>query len=133
MKLNKHEQAKPNIAGLTSPVQLAEMKLILAGRWPPLKPLPLFKYETDRTFTQGCRPDKWRAEKSRLWQPFTLRGAQRRTRRRLPQSLSLPQPTGGQPFSVIFQEKTDRRLLFVRDDLATFCSCFSGARACSGS
>jgi TonB family protein len=47
MKLNNHEQAKPNVAGLTSQVQQAEMKLILAGRWPPLKPLPVFKYGTD--------------------------------------------------------------------------------------
>jgi TonB family protein len=46
MKLNEHERARPNIAGLTSPVQQAEMKLLLAGRWPPLKPLPVFKYET---------------------------------------------------------------------------------------
>jgi hypothetical protein len=46
MKLNKHEQAKPNVAGLTSQVQQAEMKLILAGMWPPLKPLPVFKYGT---------------------------------------------------------------------------------------
>jgi hypothetical protein len=35
-----------NIAGLTSPRQQAEMKSILAGTWPPLKPLPVFKYET---------------------------------------------------------------------------------------
>jgi hypothetical protein len=27
-------------------VQQAEMKLLLGGRWPPLKPLPVFKYET---------------------------------------------------------------------------------------
>src|SRR5271167_4179948 len=47
MKLNEHERARPNLAGLTSPVQQAEMKLLLAGRWPPLKPLPVFKYETD--------------------------------------------------------------------------------------
>jgi hypothetical protein len=47
MKLNKHEQAEPNIAGLTSHVQQTEMKLILAGTWPPLKPLPVFKYGTD--------------------------------------------------------------------------------------
>jgi hypothetical protein len=46
MKLNEHERARPNIAGLTSPVQQAEMTLLLAGRWPPLKPLPIFKYET---------------------------------------------------------------------------------------
>ena len=41
MKLNK-----ANIAGLTSPGQQSEMKSILAGTWPPLKPLPVFKYET---------------------------------------------------------------------------------------
>jgi Gram-negative bacterial TonB protein C-terminal len=37
---------KANIAGLTSSLQRAEMKSILAGAWPPLKPLPVFKYET---------------------------------------------------------------------------------------
>lgn len=41
MKLNK-----ANTAGLTSPQQQSEMKSILAGGWPPLKPLPVFKYET---------------------------------------------------------------------------------------
>src|SRR5246127_58622 len=47
MKLNKHEQAKPNVAGLTSQAQQAEMKLILAAMWTPLKPLPVFKYGGD--------------------------------------------------------------------------------------
>jgi hypothetical protein len=47
MKLNEHERARPNLAGLTSPVQRGEMKLLLAGKWPPLKPLPVFKYDTD--------------------------------------------------------------------------------------
>jgi periplasmic protein TonB len=37
---------KANIAGVTYPLQQAEMKSILAGTWPPLKPLPVFKYET---------------------------------------------------------------------------------------
>jgi hypothetical protein len=37
---------KANIAGLSSPHQQSEMKSILAGTWPPLKPLPVFKYET---------------------------------------------------------------------------------------
>jgi hypothetical protein len=57
----KHKSIWPNIAGLTSPVQRAEMKLLLAGTWPPLKPLPIFKYETDE-----CRAsiefDKTRGE-----------------------------------------------------------------------
>lgn len=33
-------------AGVASLLQQAEMKSILAGTWPPLKPLPVFKYET---------------------------------------------------------------------------------------
>ncbi|HVH70199.1 MAG TPA: hypothetical protein VNB49_03700, partial [Candidatus Dormibacteraeota bacterium] len=37
---------KANIAGLPSLRQQSEMKSILAGTWPPLKPLPVFKYET---------------------------------------------------------------------------------------
>ena len=37
---------KANIAGLTSSVQQTEMKSLLAGTWPALKPLPIFKYET---------------------------------------------------------------------------------------
>src|SRR4030095_2742523 len=37
---------KANIAGLTSSLQQAEMKSILAGAGPPLNPLPVFKYET---------------------------------------------------------------------------------------
>jgi len=37
---------RANTAGLSSPLQQAEMKSILAGAWPPLKPLPVFKYET---------------------------------------------------------------------------------------
>jgi hypothetical protein len=38
--------SKANFAGLSSPLQQAEMKSILAGAWPPLKPLPVFRYET---------------------------------------------------------------------------------------
>jgi hypothetical protein len=52
---------RPNIAGLTSPVQQAEMSLLLAGRWPPLKPLPIFKYETDE-YRAAIEFDKARGE-----------------------------------------------------------------------
>jgi len=38
--------SRANIAGLTSPQQQSEMKSLLAGTWPPLKPLPVFRYET---------------------------------------------------------------------------------------
>ncbi|HXJ05047.1 MAG TPA: PilZ domain-containing protein [Candidatus Acidoferrum sp.] len=61
MKLNKHVRARPNIAGLTSPVQQAELKLLLAGGWPPLKPLPVFKYETDE-YRASIDFDKTRGE-----------------------------------------------------------------------
>jgi hypothetical protein len=61
MELNKHKQAKPNIAGLASQVQQAEMKVILAGTWPPLKPLPVFKYETDE-YRATIHFDKTRGE-----------------------------------------------------------------------
>ena len=46
MNVNEHERARPNLAGLVSSGQQAEMKLLLAGGWPPLKPLPVFKYES---------------------------------------------------------------------------------------
>jgi len=61
MKWNKHERARPNLAGLTSPLQQAEMKLLLAGGWPPLKPLPVFKYETDE-YRASIDFDKARGE-----------------------------------------------------------------------
>src|SRR6266436_394860 len=61
MKLNEHARARPNIAGLTSQVQQAEMTLILAGRWPALKPLPVFKYETDE-YRASIDFDKTRGE-----------------------------------------------------------------------
>jgi len=37
------------------------MKLLLAGRWPPLKPLPVFKYETDE-YRASIDFDKMRGE-----------------------------------------------------------------------
>jgi Gram-negative bacterial TonB protein C-terminal/PilZ domain len=52
---------RPNIAGLTSPAQQAEMSLLLAGRWPPLKPLPVFKFETDE-YRASIEFDKTRGE-----------------------------------------------------------------------
>jgi hypothetical protein len=52
---------RPNTAGLTSPVQQAEMSVLLAGRWPPLKPLPIFKFETDE-YRASIEFDKTRGE-----------------------------------------------------------------------
>jgi TonB family protein len=61
MKQNEHQRPGPNIAGLASPVQQAEMKLLLAGKWPALKPLPVFKYETDE-YRASIDFDKTRGE-----------------------------------------------------------------------
>ena len=61
MKRNEHERPWLNLAGLSSPVQQAEMKLLLAGRWPPLKPLPVFKYESDE-YRASIDFDKLRGE-----------------------------------------------------------------------
>jgi hypothetical protein len=61
MKLHEHERARPNLAGLASPGQQAELKLLLAGGWPPLKPLPVFKYETHE-YRASIDFDKTRGE-----------------------------------------------------------------------
>jgi TonB family protein len=41
------ERPDRNPSGFLSPTQQAELDLLLAGHWPPLKPLPIFKLETD--------------------------------------------------------------------------------------
>jgi TonB family protein len=61
MKWNEYERPWLNLAGLSSPAQQAEMKLLLAGRWPPLKPLPVFKYESDE-YRASIDFDKLRGE-----------------------------------------------------------------------
>lgn len=55
------KQATPNFAGLTCRAQQAEMKLILDGKWPALKPLPVFKFETDE-YRAAIDFDKLRGE-----------------------------------------------------------------------
>jgi protein TonB len=57
----KSHSTRPNTVGLASPVQQAELKLLLAGRWPPLKPLPVFKYETEE-YRASIDFDKARGE-----------------------------------------------------------------------
>lgn len=61
MKLNKHERARPNVAGLTSPAQQADIELLLAGQWPALKPLPVFRYEGEE-YRATIHFDKTRGE-----------------------------------------------------------------------
>ena len=60
---------KGNTAGLTFPLQRAEMKSILAGTWPPLKPLPVFRYETveyHATIDFDKRRGEWVCRKTSL-------------------------------------------------------------------
>ena len=52
---------KPKVARLTSPEQQAEMRVVLCGRWPPLKPLPVFKCEADE-YRASIEFDKLRGE-----------------------------------------------------------------------
>src|SRR5260221_6530758 len=61
MKLNEHERARPNPAGLMSSGQQSEMKLLLAGAWPALRPLPVFKYESPE-YRASIEFDKARGE-----------------------------------------------------------------------
>src|SRR5215470_16425254 len=61
--------SKANIAGLPSPLQQAEMKSILTGAWPPLKPLPVFRYETAEyraTIDFDKRRGEWVCRKTSL-------------------------------------------------------------------
>lgn len=60
---------KANLAGLTSPEQQSEMKSILAGTWPALKPLPVFKYETEEyraTISFDRKRGEWVCRKTSL-------------------------------------------------------------------
>jgi hypothetical protein len=41
------ERPDRNLSGSLSPAQQDELNLLLAGHWPPLKPLPIFKLQTD--------------------------------------------------------------------------------------
>lgn len=61
MNVNEHERTGPNVAGLVSSGQQAEMKLLLAGGWPPMKPLPVFKYESV-AYRASIEFDKGRGE-----------------------------------------------------------------------
>src|SRR5271168_3840472 len=61
MKPNDHEPPALNLPGLTSPVQRAEMQVLVVGRWPPLKPLPIFKLETNE-YRASIDFDKLRGE-----------------------------------------------------------------------
>src|SRR6516164_2507058 len=111
---------KANIAGLNSPAQQAEMKSILAGTWPPLKPLPVFRYETVEyraTIDFDRRRGEWVCRKTSLPSNRVqeLRGGLREVTMALPQGQA---ETFGEELELQEQEldkDANRRLQAIHD------------------
>ena len=111
---------KANIAGLNSPAQQAEMKSILAGTWPPLKPLPVFRYETVEyraTIDFDRRRGEWVCRKTSLPSNRVqeLRGGLREVTMALPQGQA---ETFGEELELQEQElakDTNRRLQAIHE------------------
>ena len=112
--------SKANIAGLTSPLQQAEMKSILAGAWPPLKPLPVFKYET-LEYRASIEFDKkrgeWVCRKTSL--PSNkiqeLRGGLREITMALPHSEAEMFTDGAEQQEQELERDTNRRLQAIHE------------------
>src|SRR5215831_10687935 len=112
--------SKANIAGLTSPLQQAEMKSILAGTWPPLKPLPLFKYETVeyRAIIDFDRKrGEWVCRKTSLPsnEVQELRGGLREITMALPHGEDEIFIESGEQQEQELEKDTNRRLQAIRD------------------
>jgi hypothetical protein len=111
---------KANIAGLSSPRQQSEMKSILAGTWPPLKPLPVFKYETVE-YRAAIDFDKkrgeWVCRKTSL--PSNklqeLRGALREITMALPHGEAEMFTEGAEQQEQELEKDTTRRLQAIHD------------------
>jgi hypothetical protein len=112
--------SKANIAGLTCPLQQAEMKSILAGAWPPLKPLPVFKYETVE-YRASIEFDKkrgeWVCRKTSL--PSNkiqeLRGGLREITMALPHSEAETFTEGAEQQEQELERDTNRRLQAIHE------------------
>src|SRR6516165_7497087 len=111
---------KANIAGLAFARQQSEMKSILAGRWPALKPLPVFKYETV-AYRATIDFDKLRGEwvcrktsfPSNMFQE--LRGGLKEITRALPHDeTEIPLEDSEQQEQEL-EKDTNRRLQAIRD------------------
>jgi len=109
-----------NIAGLTSARQQCEMKSILAGTWPPLKPLPVFKYETV-AYRATIDFDKLRGEwvcrrtsfPSNIVQE--LRGGLREITMALPRGEAEMFAEGSEQAEQELEKDTNRRLQAIHD------------------
>jgi hypothetical protein len=115
MRLNK-----ANIAGLTSPRQQSEMKSILAGTWPPLKPLPVFKYETDEyraTIDFDKKRGEWVCRKTSLPSNKVqeLRGGLRAITMALPHGEEEMLIEDAEQQEQELEKDTNRRLHAIRD------------------
>lgn len=115
MRLNK-----ANIGGLPSPLQRAEMKSILVGTWPSLKPLPVFKYETD-AFRATIDFDKLRGEWVCRKTSFPsntvqeLRGGLREITMALPHGEAEVLPEGAEPLEQELEKDAHRRLQAIQE------------------
>ena len=111
---------KANFAGLTSPGQQSEMKLILAGAWPPLKPLPVFKYETAEyraTIDFDRKRGEWVCRKTSLPsnQVQELRGGLREITMALPHGESEMFTEGAEQAEQELEKDAHRRLQAMHD------------------
>lgn len=115
MKLNK-----ANLAGLTSPGQQSEMKSILAGTWPPLKPLPVFKYETAEyraTIDFDKKRGEWVCRKTSLPsnEVQELRGGLRAITMALPHGEAEMFGESADPQEQELEKDANRRLQAIRE------------------
>jgi hypothetical protein len=112
--------SKANIAGLSSPLQQAEMKSILAGAWPPLKPLPVFKYETVEyraTIDFDKRRGEWVCRKISLPSNKVqeLRGGLREITMALPHGEAEIFTEDGEQLEQELEKDTNRRFQAIRE------------------
>src|SRR6516225_9504924 len=112
--------SKANIAGLTSPRQQSEMKAILAGTWPPLKPLPIFKYETVEyraTIDFDKKRGEWVCRKTSLPSNRVqeLRGGLREITMALPHGEGEVFTEGEEPQEQELEKDTNRRLQAIHE------------------
>ena len=111
---------KANIAGLTSPGQQSDMKSILAGRWPPLRPLPVFRYETAEyraTIDFDKKRGEWVCRKTSLPSNRVqeLRGGLREITLALPHGEEETLTEGAEELEQELEKDTNRRLQAIRD------------------
>src|SRR6516164_11277871 len=109
-----------NIAGLISPLQQTEMKSILAGAWPPLKPLPVFRYETAEyraTIDFDKRRGEWVCRKTSLPSNKVqeLRGGLREITMVLPHGEAETFTEGAEPQEQELDKDANRRLQAIHD------------------